>query len=238
MQNILVSHNYLSLVACTCRAVFGPERGTWSHRWDGVAGDPGSAPVSVTSLPSELYCLVVQHLPVQLPHFILLLTPQTPWGPGIWWPLYPSWCDAVTLQQSQGPRNRAQSWICPLHAPIHALKLLPRAPQNGFGLGQKSLRCRAQQDLSSWSGPRGVIPAQMTAPMPKGCVNNTAPSARDNVHLTYKPLNSSTAPYCAPLLHSSAFHPQAGLQKQAERKKRSFQSPKAEGRSGCWQGVD
>jgi len=79
-QNILVSHNYLSLVASTCRAVFGLERGTWSPRWDWVAGDPGSAPVLVTFLLPELYHSVVKHLRLHLPHFILLLTPQTPYS--------------------------------------------------------------------------------------------------------------------------------------------------------------
>lgn len=75
-QNSLVSHNYLSLVAYTCRVLFGLEKGTWGRRWDAVAGGPGSAPVLVQL--SELHRTVLLHFS----HFNLLIAPQTPWGPG------------------------------------------------------------------------------------------------------------------------------------------------------------
>lgn len=157
MQNILVRHNYLSLVTCTCGGVFDLERGAWESRM----GQGHRRPRFCSSLSPHccLSCItLVQHLPIHFPHFTLL-TPQTPWDPDICWHLYHAWCKALILQQSHGPRNRAVMDL-PIECSHSTLKLLPQTPQNCFGLGQKPLRCRAQQDLSSGSGPRGITPAQ------------------------------------------------------------------------------
>lgn len=127
MQNVLVSHNYLPSSACTRRALFGLERGAWGERWDGGAGDAGSAPVPGTALLSELHHPVGPHLLLHFTHCIL--------------PTMRPWCVVAFLppplqccHPPAEPGTQKQGTVL-LHATIHALNLLPQAPPNCFWLG-------------------------------------------------------------------------------------------------------